>query len=355
MTLVNNHREKGENYAHSLGAYASLVSNEMLAAANIPLDVYHVPVTNHSHEAMIEQQYHMNLEDLRFALYYLPSLRELSRWQYDFNLRRVGIPGSENSLPKAYSPTSNNGFIYLYYDQVQVMLDWYQGFLQISTLDVKNSRGFPHLSVDHWVEVARMLEGYLTPITSITHLEANPLLWMLGNTYQLYEHHVLTLYDLCPTFDQGRALFEEAPKPFGIGLGETSWFSCESLHVRADQKNESNNSRSALVLHWPLFVEAVEWQLLEKLILQEADSPFEHLIIIGACSSAPLSISFGTSSVKVEYFQVHSLCDVEPVDRGVVLYRLKAKLQNLVRSVYHRKTMARRLSPSLFERWLATY
>lgn len=88
-SLVVNHREAGENYATKEGMHAKLVSSEVLKKLRSG-DLYRSSL----------------FYGLKWTLHYLPDFSVLSRWQFDFHLRRLGshslsAPLRDSVLPYA--------------------------------------------------------------------------------------------------------------------------------------------------------------------------------------------------------------------------------------------------------------
>jgi hypothetical protein len=113
ISFVTSHREKGENYGHTLGQDSELISEEIIRS--LPWhEIKHWSRTEDasflSFDRLLPQRLERRNEvafDLQPATYkqmkrevmsavaYLPSVLTISMHQFDFNLRRAGSLGAQ--------------------------------------------------------------------------------------------------------------------------------------------------------------------------------------------------------------------------------------------------------------------
>lgn len=334
LTLVNNFREAGENYAITLGAYASLVDTDLIAAMNITNNVAPEPGTTSDviDQAVaadsrddLERQHRVRLKDLRMSLLQLPSIQALSRWQYDLNSRRFGILGSGSSFAfSVHSENIRNGSLLksLALSIIESHREFYDALIPLYEHQTYSYRGIPVLSVDHWVEVMNLLEQVLQPHSGIVHLEANPLPWMMiasDSSESTYQHVVIS---------NNTAVSNALNKRLS-DLVSDDRFSSVYLHNNFTSLSLEHEAVTCVVLYLELLKPLELHKILERI---QFPSSIEYVLVIDECSSAPYSIGLpfnssirATQSVQLqtlEFLAVKQLCDVSPVEHGAVLYRL---------------------------------
>ncbi len=314
FTFVNNFREAGENYATTMGAYATLLDSNILFV-----------IDNSSSErtdVFENSRFSIQVRDMRWSMHHLPSLETLSRWQYDLNGRRLGVLGSASSFAfTVFSPHFDKGS--LLSNIANSVLLWTEKFKQdIVPLYLNysfSSRGIPLLSTDHWVEVVGLIEGTLHPGSTILHFEANPLQWLLNFVLvdEEYNHVIVTKHKSVANKLTGMSeQFVSTERISEVILAN------ESLHLSPFE--DVKCIVLYLELNQPMFMH----QLLRSIHLID---PIEYILVIDECTSAPYFIQLPFSVLNetsdtfeplmVEYVAMHQLCDVMPIERGAVLYR----------------------------------
>lgn len=323
LTLVNNYRDAGENYPTSLGAYARLLDGDLLdSVKNVSVD--HIKNRQHPQLNDLERSYRVALKDLRWSLHYLPALKELVRWQFDLNKRRVAVVGSTSSF--AFSTSSQaivKGSLLGSLAKSWILShQWFEHEL-LPSYDGRrySSRGIPSLTVDHWVEVMLMLEEVLHPASFLLHLESNPLPRMMETLSMVetpYHHIIITRESMvAQTWKNQNSTVDRAGFPWEVILTQNLSATSSKL-----------DAISCIVLYLELINPTY---LHDTIAMLQLPDPIEYILLIDECSSAPFSINVlftlwnedveAFEKIAVEYLAVKQLCDVSPVDHGAVLYR----------------------------------
>ena len=143
LSLATNHREKGENYAHSLGP------------RTITLRGHHV------NEWGATPCGEIIYDDEVGNLWHFPSWQDLARWQYDMGLRRPGVGGGHVDSQLVHAKANDVGPLSENED----------------------------MSEQHWEMVMSLVEAYVDQRTALLHLEMSPLLRHLRTAH--FNRHVL--------------------------------------------------------------------------------------------------------------------------------------------------------------------
>jgi hypothetical protein len=148
LSLANNFREAGENYAVTRGA----------ASQTLRLN-------------------HLDDDNVRKALSYFPSIEYLSMWQYDFGLRRAGSVGSDR-LCSGYTCVDTLTSEEDSAEHIQNLTGDSSSDHSSLLFDALDS--FRILPLEHWLLISEMLLGYLEPGAVVAHLQPSlPLAHLL--------------------------------------------------------------------------------------------------------------------------------------------------------------------------------
>jgi len=256
LSLVINHREKGQNYASGAGPDAELLlaqhfdgntdhADELLVgeylrrhalaslSAGIPTELLAKASILSAKWATTRQ-----LRSLRSAYTYFPPLKRLSEWQYDVLSYRVGAFGASADhyclLSQLSAPddggifehlqskclllygesslhytniTENSGedrplcrvllslrkSVELAQDSVELFLSSYPANIQDRTRNQILEEN-NRISLDHWLAILDMIESNMSPHSTILHIGHvhSPLLFMLLSRYWYHDVRILS-------------------------------------------------------------------------------------------------------------------------------------------------------------------
>jgi hypothetical protein len=351
FSLINNYREKGENYAHTRGGYARLVNKIVIDTLNSYASLHNDSLFINSRQKSIDLSFikfqkdqEVDLKELYVSLNYFPSFIELVNLQFDFNIRRLGSLSSLSPYPLvSYFPRSCYQEInfFLRHDDHQLeesglsktgmkKLSVFAAMRKIlSFTDSLESVSLSSsLSFDHWLELKHVIESHLLPFSTILSVELNPLFFFFNYDYLITHNFQSMLYLSSPTNDsrhQNRSLCEDLFVDFSgfatkndldvlglFKLEQCRWY-CplnENLFVR----------RSYDLIILPLnLIRSHSW----KNLVSDFQS-VEYLFIIGSCISAPPKVSLSWNEVDstVDFVAIEEVCDSSFFkDVGGVLYR----------------------------------
>lgn len=281
ISFVGNHREKGENYATAFG-----IDSELLTAA-------HFNQPNRIRRALLS------------AINYLPSIDELAKWQYDFNLRRAGSFGSERLYLDVYNPSPDQ-------NETRNFLNEMTMALGVSSTDHAHAAScqVDKLSIPHYLQVIESIVQILLPKSGIIYLDASPLMIMLSR----HEFHHLVY------------LFAGA--------------SCNDLPVIAEKLKDyhcvDEATHTDIAKEYSMMI--VTFHQLHDLLVSGvliSIPRVEYLVVIGPCASAPSELSVQVSNDRFHLSAIHDnnsthsfekfvaiedYC-VQAHDEGVVIYR----------------------------------
>jgi hypothetical protein len=349
LSLINNYREKGENYAHTKGGYARLVNKSMIDTLDSFVSAHNVTMFNNDRQKPFDDwfvQYQKNqvvdLKELYVSLNYFPIFIELVNLQFDFNVRRLGSMSSQDSpYPLAsYFPGSNYQEIDLFLTKDSYQLE--ESLLRKTHLKrlsafvtMKRILSFTDsledsssLSLLHWLEFKHVIESYLLPFSTILSVEPNPLFFFFNYDYLITHNYNSTLYLASPpnvTIHQNRSLcgdlfnslsrFTTNNELDNLGLFKLEqciWYS--SL-----DENLFNRSSYDLIILPLKLIRSSAWKSLV------ADfQTVEYLFVVGSCISAPpfVSLSWTAIGSAVDFVAVEEVCDSSQFrDTGGILYR----------------------------------
>ena len=265
FALVVNHREVGENYRNSLGKDALLISHDDLINERTNKSIVHDDITtasinsttkfdnsddddnkdahHHHHldyESALDSKLSSNIhpsmkELLQWSLRQLPDMSFLARYQYDYNLRRIGSIGidaayvtfpsssemdcysKDNSYDDikddspddikddSHDDIQDDGYymrygreVYAAYHEIDVAIETQAQLLQ-SIRTMFSSSGSSRssssdtsvlLSRQHWIYIIDILQANnILPYTNILHLGFNPYI-MLSSVHDHYHHYI---------------------------------------------------------------------------------------------------------------------------------------------------------------------
>lgn len=194
FSLISNHREKGENYAESLGSETVLISEEHLN----PLRESTVTLGMMKSTAIIGSKY----EDptLLFSLNSFPSIRQLSRWQFNLRVHRLGASGHEKSfidgrLPDLFDSADVMNMNASIQFSEQYYLSW-EYSNRSSAIDAPPQSNMLAIILrsrqhfDSWflLEMVEIIESWLPSESLIIHVEVSSLLMSLIG---IFDRHLI--------------------------------------------------------------------------------------------------------------------------------------------------------------------
>jgi hypothetical protein len=364
--LVINYREKGENYQATLGSESRLIHSaeeflENIYNLDIDLDdeFEEVPVKTELICGALRLSHYRNSNSdssclnlcqntsrsldhkgtadenssflHRCIFQSFPSIQELSRWQYDFNLRRAGFQGTWESLlldnitDSLEEDTQPNS---IHFHHIFHMLEQYvdRNVLGLELFGSKVSRQsihngsterlfkrFAELEVVADSELCRSFENYFLPLTNTSCGKLSSL----QHTFQ-----------------------SELPRADMISVDTVkTWVSLAQILV-VDVRNSINNDVERS------FVELRPHMQSLKFIL----------VVDNSCLSAPtwigdeLKSRHASRDAEKRYFgAVESVCS-EKTDAGAVLFERINRSVNLQSNLVRRKSSIRRLPGNIVHR-----
>jgi hypothetical protein len=324
FTMVNNHREGGENYDFTWGAYARLLSSSHLQTI---FSLYQQRSNVVAVSSMIKEYEKKESVDslgVYTACLYFPDWRELVLdWQYDFNGHQLMKLGTQNPYPHAFRNYHNyrneieeyvSKAIFPYQDAVQIF----------SVAAVSNyalgPASIPAISAVDLIEYRNMLVGILPPVIQLHYFEYFPLLQILSQFYSLSNHYLYT---------SQQSVCEK------MRIDRSANIHCIPLHAAFPSNHPESTvdlrtavvqlESNALIITIPLLSHP-DTNKSKYLTVPSVGRYFEYIVIYDSyvCASAPTEIQlFGQTGGEktVEYLQIGSLCDVSPTDHGIVIYR----------------------------------
>lgn len=358
LTLINNHREKGENYDKTTGNYARLLDQETIdlletqLTSQDELSYYRNPSLQR-----YELEHQINLLQLSKALNYFPSITELTHYQFDYNQRRIGSLGFDNPFPLiAYlkendpeeidrilsnSSSSPSSAMIPLYQSMNHFLQFTNSFNEylVSSSSWSSTKS---LTLLHWLELKTIVEANVLPSSKILFLEVTPLLFYFHFYAQLSHDYSYQLLlpapagsGTLPACRQFREKYQEFNGNLPIKLAPVDGIPC----FDGSNSNEQVTGKELLhLLVLPLellhrFSGDGNHRRWTELISNHYDlHALEYLLVIDNCVSAPdyLFIDFpagDNQSVSLEFFAIEQLCDVKHFqDTGGVLYRYRTSL-----------------------------
>ena len=276
LTLVSNHREKGLNYATSLGARTVL------------LDKIHLDQD--------EKLIHGDDLETSARLWSFPSYSTLVYQQYDMNLRRPGR--------KRFSIDS-----------------------LLVSIEHENSTSRHLLSERHWDLVNGMIDKYLLNAISVFHIEPyfDP---------HYFDNLGLEKYDI----DQGvRNVVLSSECSRWTSHFSYNTFRCVNLPQNLVSLSEvviEENNVDIVVLNEPLARKNIGQNM--RLVWKGMQSfDFSHLLVLGACNGAPTGVTLlendvGDTCKQIDsFFMIESICsERQRHDIGAVLYQREKEGMN---------------------------
>jgi hypothetical protein len=363
LTLISNHREKGENYDVTTGDFARLLNKDMVQFLSAE-----PPGKSSAMISSFEKRYEVNYFDLLSSLSYFPSFTELSFYQYDFNQRRIGSLSSENPFPLLLSTLSENNqnLIDKYLqesittkngrkdERMQQLLSRMNNYLHFS----HSFRGSPpekqpilnKITLFHWLEMKTIIESHLLPSSRMVFIDLIPLVF-----YFHYYSGLTHNYDYQLVFPSANEEMNLS-KTCEFLYSAYERFSVSQLNQR-EMKSENPVDRIPCIDKFTLFkrkelqdvhlisiplelLKSTELSVNWKRVLSSNYrlDRLEYLLVIDSCVAAPnlLSIQFPTdtetefnhqttvvnSSIELEFYAIEKLCDISNFeDAGTVLYR----------------------------------
>lgn len=319
LTMVNNHRLKGENYGQTLGEYARLLSREHVSAALEDGEASRV------HRAAWEARHALSLPALQAALSYFPRMQELSRWQIDFNQRRSGVLGSQGTL------RMDDTFLRTHLQTVALALAWHRQFYEADSIGRQHN--VPWFSTELLIETQQLLEGVLLPQMRVVFLEFHPLLPILLSLPAFQA--TVTVYTTHSSLCTAPALKElhgyERVRCVFIG----------DITTLSTVAREEDGPLDLLMLYPALLHPTYASKV--RVLISQLSSPqntqyheLRHVMIFDLCHAAPSLLTIQprnqpAGGLMMEYSAIETICDSQPLDHGTVLYQLRSKLPGSVR------------------------
>jgi len=288
LSLVLNHRERGENYDVTLGPDSSMLSRN---------DVDHVRNLisgNDYKNASFGQRFIAQTPSARFlialhsAINYLPSISFLAEWQFDLNLRRAGSLGSDRLLTLTTHDNRNNE-LQMANETITSAAHWYSASVGSDNLIL--------MSNEHWVEIIGALEANLLVGATVLHLGLSPLIKLLTNRYPL--HVVVTLDDI----QEGES--DDSNE-------RLQWV---KLGTDTDHHHIPSTNFDIVIVHLPSFKDESFKRLLKYMT-------FEYLLVLSnSCSGSPTDLHFERFDGTRSYSLVEDVCAEADLDVGGSLFR----------------------------------
>ena len=308
LSLVTNHRERGENYDLSLGPDSKYLGIDEVDKVQELMIRMKIDISDSSPDSDRHRFVAQTLSDrvtlaLHYSINYLPSLTSLSGWQFDLNLRRAGSMSSDKLFtldPEVARKSNSMKEFLMVHEQINQSKLFYQNAWR------NDDDAILVMSNDHISEVMNLLEVNLLPGASFIHLGISPLLDLLIRQYPFHvvitnENHVILENDKNVRTDNKRVHlvhFDEAQSKLG-GLPNKD-FDIAVVHLPS-LLNSSNN--------FPQFLSLLKYDYL--------------LVLSNSCSGSPTDLHYmnlnGDSSWS--YSLIEDVCAEADEDVGSSLFR----------------------------------